>query len=330
MDILAFHARSKDVNPGIGIHEKVKDPSKYIELSKIKDWRKLLYQGNVEVLLKTLDADLYIIKKNIIHATELIKIRDNTIKLNKNNSIILFDSGYLFFYRFFATMKYLKFKYPDEIPPDILKDTFLDHLEKQILKTIKEFNSKNIIFCMDVPLKQIWRYEFLNEYKGERNHDISILPDIRKEISILLNKYGKCLTHPHLEADDIAYLCVQTMDPLNLPIKIITNDNDFLQMLKYKNVSIFNGGLSPILGDPYKSLWIKILSGDKSDNISGVCGKQKALKLLDNKQELDKFIILHKEKIDFNKKLIDMDNIPQIYKDEFNSKYKFIIYNLPN
>lgn len=42
MDKLFFYSQSKDVYPGEGINEIVKDKSQYIELSKIKDWRKIL------------------------------------------------------------------------------------------------------------------------------------------------------------------------------------------------------------------------------------------------------------------------------------------------
>lgn len=247
-------------------------------------------------------------------------------------STLLFDSGYLFFYRFHATMKYLKFRNPDEDPdPDILKNCFLDHLEKQIIKTKKKFKATSIIFCLDVSLKNIWRYELFNEYKGTREHDISILPDVRKEIRVLMNKYGKCFTHPKLEADDIAYLCVKHLrqSKNEADINIITNDNDFLQMLKYKNVKIYNGGLKQIVGsgDPRQDLWIKILTGDKSDNIPSICGKKMALKLMNDPDELEKYLMKKqlKERFELNKRLIDMDNIPLKYENDFVKSYLEIL-----
>lgn len=49
------------------------------------------------------------------------------------NNILLFDSGYLFFYRYHATMKYLKFR--GELSTyDIIQELFLKHLEDQIIK----------------------------------------------------------------------------------------------------------------------------------------------------------------------------------------------------
>jgi predicted NAD-dependent protein-ADP-ribosyltransferase YbiA (DUF1768 family) len=55
IDTLYFHSKSKDVAPGKGVNENVKDPKVYEELAKIKDWRKVLsnfhmypfeYKGN--------------------------------------------------------------------------------------------------------------------------------------------------------------------------------------------------------------------------------------------------------------------------------------------
>ena len=42
VDKLYFHSRSKDVIPGKGVNEYVKDVNIYEELQKIKDWRKVL------------------------------------------------------------------------------------------------------------------------------------------------------------------------------------------------------------------------------------------------------------------------------------------------
>lgn len=251
------------------------------------------------------------------------------IELPKDG-ILLFDSGYLFFYRFHATMKYLKFRY-DDPPVDVVVKHYLDHMEKQIIKTKKKLKSSLIIFCMDTSLKKIWRSDLFNEYKGTRDHDIPIMPDIRKEINELMNKYGIIMSHPNLEADDIAYLCVKMINEINSnqSINIITNDNDFLQILKYKNVKLFNGGLKELKGsgDPHIDLWLKILVGDPSDNIKGLCGKQKALKLLEDPDALKVFIEKKNlsDRLNLNKKLIDMDNIPVKFAKDISKEYQFKI-----
>jgi predicted NAD-dependent protein-ADP-ribosyltransferase YbiA (DUF1768 family) len=41
-DKVYFHSRSKDAEPGKGVHEFAKDENVYEELKKIKDWRKVL------------------------------------------------------------------------------------------------------------------------------------------------------------------------------------------------------------------------------------------------------------------------------------------------
>jgi predicted NAD-dependent protein-ADP-ribosyltransferase YbiA (DUF1768 family) len=47
MDSFSFYSKSADKKPGKGANEFVADPEKYTELSKIKDWRKVLSNFHV-------------------------------------------------------------------------------------------------------------------------------------------------------------------------------------------------------------------------------------------------------------------------------------------
>ena len=249
------------------------------------------------------------------------------IIVSKKKSVLLFDAGYLFFYRYHATMKYLKFQY-DDPPSDVVSAAFLDHLQKQIIKTIKKFKADIVIFCMDTPLLNIWRTKLFPDYKGKRENNIPIILDIRNEMHAIMDRFGIRMKHEHLEADDIAFLCVKNISNLypDISINIITSDNDFLQMLTYNNVKIFNGGLKEKTGDPITELLLKILIGDKSDNIKGLCGKQRALKLINDEEMLQEFLQKKENQsiFDLNRKLIDMNNIPAKYQTEFLKSYKFI------
>lgn len=250
------------------------------------------------------------------------------IAIPKDGTVVLFDSGYLFFYRYHATMKYLKFRHEDP-PLDLVQESFIDHLDKQLAKTKKKLKASLIIFCMDVPLKDIWRTKLTNDYKGTREHEIPIMPGLKEKIIETMDRYGIRLTHPNLEADDVAYMCVKNISEKSpeTPINIITSDKDFIQLLKYKNVKIFDGGLKEKKGDPYEELMIKVLAGDKSDNIPSLCGKAKAMKLMHNKEELEEFLAKKKlkERFEMNKRLIDMDNIPKEHQNKFSKTYAFKI-----
>ena len=47
MDSFSFYSKSADKKPGKGVNEFVSIPEKYIEISKIKDWRKVLSNFHV-------------------------------------------------------------------------------------------------------------------------------------------------------------------------------------------------------------------------------------------------------------------------------------------
>lgn len=179
---------------------------------------------------------------------------------------------------------------------------------------------------MDIELKNVWRTSIFPEYKDIKSDNPfkNLGDDLFDKIYTILNRYGIMMTHEKLEADDVAYLCVQNISS-QININIITSDKDYLQMLTHNNVKIFNGGLKELKGDPYEELWLKILAGDKSDNIPSICGKVKAKKLMKNEDELNAFVKAKnlKERLELNKQLIDMKNIPEKYQKEFIKKYNF-------
>lgn len=230
--------------------------------------------------------------------------------------IIVFDCGYLFFYRYHATVKNLRLR-KVELTPEVVKESFLDHLDKQILKTIKKFKAGAVYFAMDVSRKDIWRTELFPGYKGERPDVPDDVPDMTNEILALYKKHGVVLAHKHLEADDVIYMVAKLVDA---PLRIITNDKDILQVLKADpasregplrdHIEVYDGGLKRIEGDPYVELWTKVLCGDKSDNIGRLLTKKKALAAMES-GELEEY------KKTLNYKLINMDMIPAKYQKEF-------------
>ena len=135
--------------------------------------------------------------------------------------------------------------------------------------------------------------------------------------------------HDNLEADDIIFLTKKYIRNKDKDSKIIivASDYDLLQLLDENTILI--NLQNKILntkskGDPKLDLEIKIICGDKSDNIEGCfkkCGEKTALKLINDKTLLaDKF---RKnpgslDKYALNKILVDMENIPKNLSDSCN------------
>ena len=112
---------------------------------------------------------------------------------------------------------------------------------------------------------------------------------------------------------------------------------DYLQ-LAHSQINLINLRLKPLAttknstGDPKQDLFIKIVTGDKSDNISGVfpkCGKKTAIKYWNDKELFKKKLHSNEEyvkKYENNKKIIDFNEIPQELVVEFKEKYSNLFH----
>ena len=92
-----------------------------------------------------------------------------------------------------------------------------------------------------------------------------------------------------------------------------------LYNLAYKNIALKKSST----GNPKTDLEIKIIMGDKSDNIPSVfpkCGPKTALKCIEDpeffKKKMDNNPEYYKQ-YELNKKLVDFNNIPQNLIEEF-------------
>ena len=149
-----------------------------------------------------------------------------------NKSLILIDTSYTSFYRFFATIRWFSFAYPEEYK--ILKldnkydwsqnDIFIQKYEKMYLESIiklvkkKIFDNSDIIFCMDTPKEKLWRMEIQDNYKSGRcdlslKHNFKTTFDYTYNVMIPKiieqNKNSHKLRIDEVEADDIiACICI--------------------------------------------------------------------------------------------------------------------------
>ena len=137
-----------------------------------------------------------------------------------------------------------------------------------------------------------------------------------------------------LEADDIVYLTHLSVKNEINKITIITNDNDYLQLIS-ENTEIVNMQFKNILSRTKLTtsdsiLIFKALLGDKSDNIpkvgSGI-NKETAIKMANDKLMLKNWLDKHNlnEKFEFNLKLISFEYIPIELQKNFNNLYRFDI-----
>lgn len=272
----------------------------------------------------------------------------NTIYLNKNN-IILIDSSYYVFHRYFATYRWFSFQNIDVSVDNIVDNevfitAFYKHINNDIKKICKKWNTNkdNIVFCVDCQRTEIWRNDIYNTYKATRTQK----NNFNKKIFSIFNEYidslnFKYLSQDRLEGDDVIYLSQKMikshleLSKINdIDIIIITNDNDFLQLVD-KRVHVYNMQFKELMkrgyNNPKIDLLFKAIYGDKSDNIpkigSGIT-KEKAL-MLSNMQdnEREKYIkdCGYEEKYLLNMMLISFENIPKEYKEKFNTNVKIIL-----
>jgi 5'-3' exonuclease len=109
-------------------------------------------------------------------------------------------------------------------------------------------------------------------------------------------------------------------------ITIITNDNDYLQLLKYPSVSLVNLKQEDLvkrsLGNPEWDLLRKIILGDPSDNIPKClerCGEKTLLKYLNNRPELNRVLQEREDtykQFKINQVLIDFEKIPKLMTED--------------
>jgi len=253
--------------------------------------------------------------------------------------ILLIDTSYISFYRFYATVFWYKKANKDvKIGDDYewIKDAkFMDKFTSMYLKGIEKVLKKhkleipyeNFIFGLDTPIAEIWRTKLYPQYKQQRDYtNWNGSPVLKYAHTELIDKL--CKTHKmtklkvdHLEADDIL-ACIKQYIRAKLPkqlIIIITNDHDYFQLID-PATTIINLQCKVLnhksCGDPQKDLLIKILCGDMSDNIKGCfkrCGCKTATKYCNDKTLLEAAFVKEpgsKAIYDRNRQLIDFNYIP--------------------
>ena len=274
-------------------------------------------------------------------------------------NVILVDTSYTAFYRFFATMKWYRMAFKDEMKLINTVDNydwftnkeFMAKYEKMFLSSIekivkkKVFKKSIIIFCRDSPKKKLWRTQISADYKGERL-DLSIKnnfkPVFNYTYKTMIPKLVKDndnmfeIKIAEIEADDVIALSCKYIRN-NFDDKIIylvSGDEDFLQLgdkdlyfANYKKKKLFQLTKE----EASEKLRLKLICGDKSDNIKCIYSKEDKLsnklkKLIkESEEEMNKFLKENKKvetNFNHNKKMIDFNSIPKKYHKKVFDKLK--------
>lgn len=282
----------------------------------------------------------------------------NVLSVSSKGPIILIDGSYFVFHRFYATLKWYKFR-NESIKVSNCMDTieFTDAIKKHTIANIEKLRKKwanikegakrkirkdwegvPVWFAIDCKRSNIWRTNIVNDYKATRDQN-SERDDFDSRVfdiiySLLKDSIGiSMLEIESLEADDIVALTHKRLrsDGYIGKIICITNDNDYLQLCD-ENTELYNLDEKNIAtrgcGNARKDLLSKILVGDKSDNIKPVRSKLNEKKLKDilhltEEEILDSLHLNDSEKklFDMNRTLIDFSYIPECLVDKYNMTY---------
>jgi 5'-3' exonuclease len=249
---------------------------------------------------------------------------------------ILVDGSYFVFYRFHALLAWWRLRYKDKPLNNPIENLeFVEKFKKLFVEKIQmipkalSVEDPVIIIGKDCPRSDIWRNEHLNSYKGNRAKNNVIKPFFKMSYGGLFQQVSnKILYHKKLEADDcIAVATKHYLKNKENKITIITSDTDYLQLMGDR-VEIYNAKLKPIRTvknstmNADMDLFVKIIMGDKSDNIPPVFpqkrGKAKAKQYYNERgffrEELKVYNVENVYKR--NKLLIDFNEIPIIYQNE--------------
>lgn len=248
---------------------------------------------------------------------------------------VIFDLNHLAYRCFFAAksdIEQVGYKYHHHMMFNI------------IINLSNKFNADKVILCVDHKLN--WRKKIYPDYKAQRK-DKKDKDDI--DWDEFYNEFDKFVEYcknyfpfyvlqvKYMEADDIAAVLAKTYTSDSKVI--ITSDGDYVQLLRYKNVKLYDPikNMHKKEDDPVRALKIKCLMGDKSDNIPSIkprVGAKTAEKLVDDPKLLKEIFSNpelgeeYKENYKRNIRLIDLNRIPDKLVERSLEQYEN--YNLPD
>lgn len=151
------------------------------------------------------------------------------------------------------------------------------------LKNLREiFNPDYIVIARDLGRATTFRRELYPEYKGTRKPtENSMVFQVNTTARLLALMGYPVIGNERYEADDIIGMCSKLAEELNMDVIIVSADKDLYQLIS-PSVKIWSFKVNEIIDQRYMmdcygltpSQWVdlKILQGDRSDNIPGIPG----------------------------------------------------------
>lgn len=206
---------------------------------------------------------------------------------------------------------------PAEKRFDLFKLTFIG----SFTKALKQHTPDRVIWVED---SDSWRKELCPDYKANRAAkreqsvvNFNVFFPVATEFFENLHKCFRNIPFirvPRAEADDCIATIVKHKPEWN--IINISSDKDFYQLFRYPNYAQYDAVKHEFVQclNPDQALLLKIITGDKSDNIPGLqrgVGPVKALKIIN--EDVDAWVEKEKlkEKYELNTKLISFNCIPK-------------------
>lgn len=166
-----------------------------------------------------------------------------------------------------------------DLDESLLRHMVLNSIRMHNVKFREKYGPDVYLACDD----SSWRKSFFPQYKAARkksredsnidwSYIFSVFTQIREELRE--NSPFKVLHVENAEADDIIAVLAEQTQEFNQhePVMIVSNDKDFLQLQKFKNVSQYAPVKNKILNEkhPHHYLVEHILRGDSGDGIPNI------------------------------------------------------------
>ena len=213
---------------------------------------------------------------------------------------------------------------PEEKEFMLFKATFFS----SFFKAISEINPNRVFCCID---GSSWRKDIFEGYKASRaakrsasivNFDafFAVWSDLLERLKVAFEGTNIYFVDvPKTEADDQISVIVKSHPEWEC--YNFSSDRDFMQLFVCANYHQYDAIKKQYLStlNPETDLLVKIITGDKSDDIPGIkkgVGIKTAEKIV-NSGELDKWLEENQltEKFMLNSKLISFENIPTEYTE---------------
>jgi len=236
-----------------------------------------------------------------------------------------------------------------KLPEENEHDFFLFLLFKTILNIKNKFPEYgDIVFAID---SGSWRNDYFKYYKAKRKlsreKDKVKFEELYKTVDYFLDNVKPILPYkfikiPKAEADDIIGTLTFYLYDKKAKILIVSRDKDFKQLLKYKNVQLYDPIAEKWLNEPNPEIYLinHIVQGDSGDGIPNILSEDNIF-LQDNKRQkpitkklkeellangIDDFVINHGclQNYKRNRKLIELspETIPETIQTQIIYEYE--------